>query len=517
MTKPIWTDGQIINQLNTGYFWSTPVITYAFLTNRSQIEYDDGEAAGFSPFNATQRQLTELSLATWNDLIAPQIVLGTPGQSDIEFGNTSTGVDYGYAYFPKVGTVWLNTNYAKLNKPVFGGYDAQTYIHEIGHALGLDHMGNYDGAYDYGPSSYQDSSVYTVMSYYGPSDGRGKGDVAWGDWRGLDGKWYAPQTPMINDIMAIQSIYGAAVTREGDTVYGFGSNVTGPLARIYDFSLNQNPVLAIYDSGGIDTLNISGWSTSSQIDLRPGQFSSTNGMVNNLSIARGVLIENVITGAGDDFIRVNSATNRLDGGAGYDTVLFNGSQSSYLLNYDPLNAFYIATDRSDIDGTNVLVNIEAAAFSDYTNALENLTLGVHRFYNPSTGTHFFTANNGEAKEVAQSGMSYEGTQFARSMFDTNLTTEVHRFYNSGTDTHFYTANVEETADLKENAPFLQYEGLAYLAYSQKTDTSTELYRFFNIETGTHFYTANLAEKELVKINLAGQYQYEGVAFYVDVV
>ena len=46
-----------------------------------------------------------------------------------------------------------------------------------------------------------------------------------------DGKLYSPQTPMVNDVMAIQAIYGAeTTTRTGDTVYGFGSNVTGAMA-----------------------------------------------------------------------------------------------------------------------------------------------------------------------------------------------------------------------------------------------------------------------------------------------
>lgn len=517
MTKPIWTDAQIIKQLNSGERWSGSVITYAFLEYRQQIALDQGEGKGFSPFTTAQRQLTELSLAVWDDLITPGIKLGDIKKSDIEFGNTTTGIDYAHAYYPDLGTVWLNSNYPDLKKPVFGSYDAQTYIHEIGHALGLEHMGNYNGDYGDGPSSYQDSSVYSVMSYYGPNENSGKNEVAWANWVGTDGKRYSPQTPMINDIMTIQHMYGAAASRADDSVYGFNSTVTGPMAAIYDFSLNKNPVLAIYDGGGNDTLNLSGWSTNSNIDLRPGHFSSVNGMENNLSIARGVIIENAITGAGNDTIWLNSADNFLNGGAGYDTVVFGGSYFSYDLSYNPVNTYYHALDTQGQEGTNVLVNIEAAIFSDQSGVLAELTSGVHRFYNTDANTHFFTANNKEATAtIHQDHMSYEGVQFARNVFDTANSIDVHHFYNPTTEGHLFTANTNEVASILANNLGLHYEGLAYTAYNQKTAKSTELYRFYNVETNSHFYTSDVVEMNHVKINFAGQYVYEGVAFYVGV-
>ena len=38
----------------------------------------------------------------------------------------------------------------------------QTYVHEIGHALGLDHMGNYNGNGNWTPSSFQDLSLIHI-------------------------------------------------------------------------------------------------------------------------------------------------------------------------------------------------------------------------------------------------------------------------------------------------------------------------------------------------------------------
>ena len=60
-----------------------------------------------------------------------------------------------------------------------------------------------------------------------------------------------PSTPLLHDIAAIQAIYGANTsTRAGDTVYGFNSNTT---RDVYDFNLNPQPVISLWDGNGVDT------------------------------------------------------------------------------------------------------------------------------------------------------------------------------------------------------------------------------------------------------------------------
>jgi serralysin len=159
------------------------------------------------------------------------------------------------------------------------------------------------------------------MSYFGPNWRKGQGDVAWADWIGADGILYSPQTPMLNDIYVIQQIYGASTTtRTDNTVYGFNSTITGTSGQIFDFARNLNPILTIYDSAGIDTLDLSGWSTPSIIDIRPGAFSSGNSMTNNIAIARNTNIENARGGSGADKIYGNSLGNILWGGGGDDEI-----------------------------------------------------------------------------------------------------------------------------------------------------------------------------------------------------
>jgi serralysin len=324
MTLAVWTQKQVLNQLDSGSHWSSDVITYAF-PNSSNGMYGQQEVAAFQGFNAAEQKAAELALLTWDDLIAPSLQKVTSSSSNIEFGTMTTSGDYAHAYLPGSGSVWMNRTFSSLTNPVVGEHGFLAYVHEIGHAFGLEHMGNYNGGGPKTASSFQDSNVYTVMSYFGPNWGsgsaNGEGQVAWADWVAANGRRYEPQTPMLSDIMAIQAIYGADNgTRLGDTVYGFGCNIAGSLAAIYNFATNLNPILTIYDASGNDTLNLGGWNTPSSVDLSPGTFSSCNSMTNNIAIALSCSIEKAITGAGDDTLKGNALDNFLDGGAGNDSL-----------------------------------------------------------------------------------------------------------------------------------------------------------------------------------------------------
>ena len=332
----------------------------------------------------------------WDDLISRSISEVAPTiQSDhysqnyeIALGH-SLSPSYAYAYFPvnDGSSIWFNQSYTSgtndLVTPQIGTHGFTTYLHEIGHALVLNHMGDYNGSDNNGPSSVQDSTVFTIMSYYGPSwgdwAGAGLGVVEWADWVGANGILYSPQTPMLYDVYAIQIAYGIDnSTRKNNTVYGFNSNISGVQSSIFNFQLNTNPIITIYDAGGNDTFDFSGWSSNSYISLESATYSSVNHMTKNIWIAYSVLIENAVTGSGNDTIIGNSSNNILDGGGGDDLFWGNAGNDSlkggagidyacYAYNHNNYTVVFasgIYTVTSAYEGKDTLSGIEYLRFLD---------------------------------------------------------------------------------------------------------------------------------------------------------
>ncbi|AUQ65723.1 M10 family metallopeptidase C-terminal domain-containing protein [Phaeobacter inhibens] len=264
----------------------------------------------------------------WMEVVSPEI------------GEQSDGSAFSSDRYVSVGQRFHDT---EPDITDLGGYVFDTFVHEFGHEFGLNHPGLYNYS---GPGGVQinylnnatwtyDRQQYSVMSYF---DGIDVGE---------DTRWSAV-TPLMGDIEAIIRRYFSTVDDEGvrtyqtinlntdDNTYGFNSSEYGYL--LTEDGPQHDIGFVIHDTGGDDTIDFSGSTASTILDLRAGEFSSVNGHNNNVSIFAGhnadqteYYVETGIGSSYDDILIGNDGDNVLDGRAGNDRMAGNGGDDVYFV------------------------------------------------------------------------------------------------------------------------------------------------------------------------------------------
>lgn len=300
-----WPDG------NTGTAPTT--ITFAILTDfpsyydPSNMPYSTGTVS-FDPLTAAQLTVIYQLLAEIEEFANVEFVeVGSASEANVTFGMYFMDSGIGaFAYYAsgsgatgsRAGDVWLNSRYdtnPTTDDTVGADWARSTIAHELGHALGLKHPGDYNAGGGGTPGPYLDPEVdnnqYTTMSY---------NDFPYSS--------YDPADYMLYDIATLQYLYGA------NTTHATGDD-------IYLFDTASNLIDTIWDAGGFDTFSAAGATTGVTIDLNPGGFSSI-GLTNNIAIAYGAEIEAAVGGSGGDVLIGNSLDNTFSGGAGADSFVF---------------------------------------------------------------------------------------------------------------------------------------------------------------------------------------------------
>jgi serralysin len=332
-TKVNFTGNSDIDGLLYDYKWSDTTITFSFPTQLSFYGYT---VTGFEAMNSAQiadiRAMLD-AIETYTNLEFVEITETASTHATIRFGEEANA-GTAYAWLPTTleqgGDVWLNKT--DFNDPKPGSWSYVSLLHEISHALGLDH--GHDGKAAL--TTDHDSLEYSIMTYR---------SFVGADLNGYtvrDGSY--PIGLMMADIEALQYLYGADYgTNSGNSVYTF-SPTTGVMSinGVAQLSSAANKIFrTVWDGGGNDTYDLSNYTTNLQINLEPGGWSTfstaqladlgggfypnklARGNLANAELYQGnvaSLIENAIGGTGNDTIIGNQANNVLNGNGGNDTL-----------------------------------------------------------------------------------------------------------------------------------------------------------------------------------------------------
>jgi len=321
----------VSNQKWGGAIGTGASLTYSFSTATSVFNYENifnGKVAHapVSALTSAQRAAAQQAMGSVSaicNITFSEVADTATSAGDIRWSVTgSPNEGTADAWYPSRsalgGDIWFKAN--GYTNPAQGNYDYATFIHELGHAMGLDHPHSGTPA----PESGEDQLKYSVMSYRS-YDGA--------PLTGYTTSFY-PVDYMLNDIAALQYLYGA------NTSYNTGNDVytwtTG--GRIYD---------CIWDAGGNDTIDASNQTQGVSLNLNAGSWSSIGNTFHNgstyvrdsLGIAYGATIENAKGTALADTIVGNDVANRIVGGGGSDTLTGGNGADQFM--------FSVAADGGD--------------------------------------------------------------------------------------------------------------------------------------------------------------------------
>lgn len=340
------TTQQVADAIIYPYHWQKETLTYSFKTTILPYElnsdFQGSQTVGTSMKNATHTIFDYLQTLLDINFIYTEDI----GDIVISSKDIQECCILGYTYMPiptdiqksYAGDIYIDTSFTDVDFQK-GGMGYATLLHEIGHALGLNHP--------YGIGDYHGINVHDTIMSYNPYEGYDN-----------TGHYYNIQnytTLQSADIQTLQSYYGANTTLK-DNHYDLGNMlynqpITNTLYPIRD------GIYTIDDQNGTDTLllqNLQG-NQDQYLNLTPATISNiTNNQIHHyLTLTDQTIIENLIGSSGNDTIILNDANNTIDTKDGYDTIIITNQGESRI---DYYNDTLIVSNKTS--GFDILYNIE---------------------------------------------------------------------------------------------------------------------------------------------------------------